>query len=459
MSNSKNRKLKGIIINHFQFFFIIIGLLCLSLSLLQSDICIVQSYFIPFLREIGTFFLSTSILTIAYEKWRDSNEKYYLMSEDKEYGPKLNKIDFYYYKPKRKIMPILKQDESFFKSYGLVGLIERNLARLKGTNIFIYGTTLGFLKNQDYKDAFIKAIRHGINFQLVMVDPFPSEYDINENKIKRVAQGTLDVIKDIVRIVSANKNRINYCKNGFIELRFVNSVSPNSFSSVKLGNRYVRTLDFNFENIDNPDCGLTKYSQVFDFSAMDISEDEDEDNNLSDKLYSYYLSLYQKSILALCYPCTEIVVYVCGVVRVYDNKINNKKRIITYRDKLPRIEIYTEIKNGNVKYYTPDVEQGNRDEYYGTMTNIDEYKDAIKNTLLDIVYVQYFGMTQSKIVLKEMIREKKGQSDQNGKYFFIGIIEDSIPNGCFCSYGDVLEDNELWEYFDKDDFKNTFQMI
>ena len=115
--------------------------------------------------EIGSFFLSTALIVFGYEKWKNSQEKYFLMSEDHEYREELKKIDLYEYIPKKKILPIMQQEEFLKTKYRLPYLLKKYQQELKGKTVFIYGSSMNFLSRPDYQEAFINATKNGINFK------------------------------------------------------------------------------------------------------------------------------------------------------------------------------------------------------------------------------------------------------------------------------------------------------
>ena len=352
------------------------------------------------------------------------------MSEDHEYREELKKIDLYEYIPKKKILPIMQQEEFLKTKYRLPYLLKKYQQELKGKTVFIYGSSMNFLSRPDYQEAFINATKNGINFKLAIYN-FKNVGNSIEQKVAHKAQMSFNYIGDIISQTTEHNN-----VKGFIEVRFVNNIPSHSFSSLDISDkRSIRTLDFNFE-ISDEENGLKKYSQIFDFTRGKT----DLKKNLSDYLYSHYLSSFSRSILA-SYSKYPITIYMCGIS--YNNE--NKKIIVLNKyNKLPKCK---------KEKREPDSQELDLQEWA-----IKEYEKEIKATLVIKEYVK---------------RTNKGNEnkDTTGIYLLIGSIKtrDKGYTNHNCkledikrynnSYLEKINGKEFWNYFDKYDFEEIFNSI
>lgn len=434
------KELIQFLINHIQWFLIILGAIslitCHTLTTMVKDLHLIGKMACDCFKDLGGFCISTGLLAIGYEKWKSALEKerYFMMCEDDEIKSKLDKIDFCDYKPEKKIFPIMENNEFYNSIYRLPNLLEK---QRKGQTVFIYGTSLHFFEKKVYKDALFQSIERGVNFELSLVNPDSIENnDSFSDDIKMQAKSSMLTIQNLIDKITP----LNDC--GYIEIRYTNIISPNSFSSLSLGKyRNIRTFDFNF--------GEKKYCQVFDFTRKEKNNSDNTENNMTiaDNLYTYYHSLYEKNIIAYRYPVTEpIKIYVC--VPVKNNEI--QKIICDHEGFLPCITIQNS-KSG------AGMEDGKNET-----NELNDFPKTIKNEFKKLSGVDIF--------LKESIR--KTQEDKNS-FLFIGKILsgnnsdkdknvlDKINNTMILSMPDNFEykNRSIFNSFDFKDFKSKINNI
>lgn len=324
-------KLYDQIITHFQWSFLIIGVLCLLLSLIDIDECKIIKYIQDSLSQIGGIFISIPLISISFEKWRDKkshlNEKYYLMNSTQlECGDELSKFEFFRFKGEGKILPIMKGEQLYNGDYSFKNMLINRIPLLENQTVLVYGTKLKFLAK--IEDIFYESIAHGVNYIFSLVNP--KAIGLTEEDIKDINE-SMDFIKmQIGKLKREHRNNI-----GSIEVRFTPYFTPHSFSSFVYKNkRKVRTLDFNFRDFDN---SVVKYSQVFDTLSTNSGDHELE--MLSDRLYEQYSCYYNRSLIAIKYPITEdLKFFVCGILEV-PILGGFEKQVVLSGDTIPCIQI------------------------------------------------------------------------------------------------------------------------
>ena len=475
-SNEKNQ-LIDIIIKNYQLLFTVIGIIIIILSIFiySEEYARWQKILVDFLGQIGGILVSTVIVTIAYERWKEkkdaSREKYYLMNSTiLETGEELKKIDLYRYHPSGKIMPIMERDELGKTGYKFATLLFKNIDKLKGKTVFIYGTTLNFLtKTGDNKDAFKMAIKNGVNFKFALVDPQIYEWEVHDQKIidsKKESQKSIRNVKNIIKEIISENYRSK--EIGTIELRVTSSISQYSFSSFMFSNgRSVRVLEFNLKK----EKEIVKFSQVFD----ELYKEEKDKYILSDGLFEQYYDCYKSGIIVLQYPffnCDKtkedrITVYVCGI-RKYREDERTVKKVICMNGKFPKIEVginydYESNCLNHISFHVN--EKAGRDTkdkppvIDSSMLSDDDYKNAINNTILGVVKNEYALLTGNQIQLKESIPFNDNHSNQ---VFLVGNIlmgknKENINEYEFSEFN--VDEFSEFSNLDKERFESFYKSI
>lgn len=363
--------LYNIIISNYQKLFCVIGIFCLLFSVLDIN---GESKSIEFLQnlmsQIGGIFISTSIISISFERWRDqknhSEEKYYLMnSKILENGEELSKFNFFRFNDKGKILPIMNGEQLYTGIYRFENMLNSKIHLLKGQTVLVYGTKLKFLSK--IEDIFYESVKSGVNYTFSLV---------NKQTVGITETDKIDIetsIQFIERQISKLK-KLNNTKTGSIEVRYTPYFTPHSFSSFVYKNkRKVRTIDFNFRDSSNNQ--LIKYSQVFDTISSNIGDNELE--TLSDKLHEQYYDYYKKSNLAIKFPIPKegIRIFVYGIL---ENPIYGgiQGQLVLFEKEIPCICIK------EYKYINTLIE-----DIYKKKTGYDiEFKEDISNAGAKDIY-------------------------------------------------------------------------
>lgn len=271
------------------------------------------------LDQIGGIFISTGLVTMMLEKHKDKIKEEYIKKW-------LEKIKCEVGKSKYERINVLKKQQNtdiFIEfhdkeilhvvarteldkdvNYKFLSLTEKVIKEKNKYPILIYGTTLGFLKeeNKENREAVYNAICQGVDFRFVLVDP--DSPDAKEHKkeddVKDVLAAIQGVIEDIV------KNKISDSSLGSIEVRITPFVERNSFSSFICENRRITVLDFNFE-------GKHKISQIFDEKFLESTSSCDKDQ-LALELTKHYIQSYKRGIPTIVFPPIYVKIYIIGLI-------------------------------------------------------------------------------------------------------------------------------------------------
>lgn len=350
--------------------------------------------------QIAGVFVSTGLVSIFFEKHKDAIKENNEQLDRISILKKQHNRDIYYSIKDQELMFVINRPNlDIDENYSFASLTDKVSSQRDKHPVFIFGTTLGFLKDEitemKNRQALHNAILNGVNFKFTIVNPQSLDSDKYEEKISTI-NAVITSISTLIYDLEKD-DKIDLSNIGSIDVRAISEIENNSFSSFICNGRKICVLDFNFD-------GGKKISQVFDEKYFG---EESFDNCLSMELSSRFNKQHRKGIPIIVFPKINIKIHIIalanfGLTANESNIVNEKRMLFILR-------------------------QNNKDKSDYILPNMNILKGDHKNiseNLLDSFKIQTGG---NEIQLIELLSPSNEFNENHTEIFLIAKITISKP--------------------------------